>query len=183
MAIDEIVQTVSVLIAASAVVVGVISWISSKRGEERQRKTQIFLDLYKTYQSRTFRRNISRMMIDWEWKDFEEFRERYLGSFENAAPANGTYAFFEGIGVLLKKNLIDKKLVNELVGNTTLWFWSKYEPIVKGSREQAKELFQTKRPWWLGFEYLANEMKKIQEAEAVEHQQACTHLDLFSRFT
>ncbi len=41
MAMEETVQTVSVLIAASAVVVGVVSFISSNKSEEKHRKTEI----------------------------------------------------------------------------------------------------------------------------------------------
>ena len=58
MAIEEVVQMVSVLIAASAAVVGVASYISSNKSEEKRRKTkietrqaQLFMQIYDRYNS------------------------------------------------------------------------------------------------------------------------------------
>jgi hypothetical protein len=171
MAIEETVQMVSVLIAASAVVVGVVSFISSNKSEEKQRKAQIFMNLYGTIQSPEFLRSITTMMYDWQFKDYDDYFKKYGGinNPKSFAVASRVLAFYEGMGVLLKNNLIDLKLVNDLQGTTALAFWEKYEPVIKGQMEYQRTHFKVQKPIWLGLEYLVNELK-IQATKFPEQQ-------------
>jgi hypothetical protein len=64
--------------------------------------------------------------------------------------------FFEGIGVLLKRKLVEIDLVTELFA--VEMFWLKWKPLVEGTRKQFNN------PQLLvWFEYLYNEAKKREQ--------------------
>ena len=66
--------------------------------------------------------------------------------------------YYEGVGVLVKKGLIDLNLVGELMSSHVIRFWDQMESVFKGIRERLNwpEVFQ-------GFEYLYNEIKKYEQ--------------------
>ena len=66
-------------------------------------------------------------------------------------------AYFEGVGQLVKRKMIDRSLVYDLLSIIAIWIWEKMEPTVKGQRERMK----TPRIWE-DYEYLYNEMKKYE---------------------
>ena len=68
--------------------------------------------------------------------------------------------FFEGIGVLVKRKLINMDLVDDLFTFPVLETWQKVRPIMKGVRELQKT--PSIGEW---FEYLYNEMKKREQRE------------------
>ena len=69
--------------------------------------------------------------------------------------------FFEGIGVLLKRKLIDIELVDDLFSEPIRTLWVNMKPMIDGSR---KYLNQPRVFEW--FEYLYNEMKKREQQQA-----------------
>jgi hypothetical protein len=44
--------------------------------------------------------------------------------------------FFEGIGVLVQRGLINVDLVEDLIANRIIWWWEFFEPINKGGKEE-----------------------------------------------
>jgi len=67
-------------------------------------------------------------------------------------------AFYEGIGVLLHRKLVDIGLIDDLFSTPIIQVWEKIGPLVKQGRERWK------RPQiWEWFEYLYNEMKKREQ--------------------
>jgi hypothetical protein len=69
-----------------------------------------------------------------------------------------TYAFFEGIGVLVKKGLIDIELVEDLFSQRIIWVWENWaQPGIDQVRTLTNDQTQ-----WDSFEYLYHEMKHRQ---------------------
>ena len=66
--------------------------------------------------------------------------------------------FLEGIGILLKRRLIDIELVDDMFTSPIKWTWEKMENIILEARkvENQPEILE-----W--FEYLYNEMKKREQ--------------------
>jgi hypothetical protein len=93
-----------------------------------------------------------------EYKDYDDFVRRY-GSIMSDSPASVAFHvasnYFEGLGVLLEKRLIDLDIVKDYYGESAIWIWRKFEPLIQGVR---KELNMPRA--WEPFEYLVNEMKK-----------------------
>ena len=69
--------------------------------------------------------------------------------------------YFSGIGVLLKKGLIDISLLDTLLWPPIMRIWEKYEPIVKGRR------IALGFKLWADVEYAYHELKKFREQHPV----------------
>jgi hypothetical protein len=71
----------------------------------------------------------------------------------------GAYGvFFEGIGVLAKRKLINMDLVDDLFSAPISQTWERMGPIVKGMREQMER--PSLGEW---FEYVYNKMNKREQ--------------------
>ena len=68
-------------------------------------------------------------------------------------------AYFDGIGVLLKKKLIDIDLVDELLSNTVFGSYRRMEKPLKEWRKRVDRSMST-HEIFEGFEYLHNELMK-----------------------
>ena len=66
--------------------------------------------------------------------------------------------YFEGIGLLLKRNLMDTSFAWDLFGSSYFLAWEKVKPLVEGVRKQwgTPDVYSF-------FEYLYNEMKKREQ--------------------
>lgn len=84
------------------------------------------MGLHETYRSKEFREDITELRSQ-EWTDFDDFWAKY--GEETNPDAWTTWmsvaAFFNGVGVLLKRNLIDIILVEDLLSNVVFGSWSR----------------------------------------------------------
>ena len=70
--------------------------------------------------------------------------------------------FFEEVGVLLSKKLVDINLIDQLMGYNIIMIGTKTMPII----QQARKRLNLPRVW-TNFEYLYNEMKKREQVGVV----------------
>ena len=68
--------------------------------------------------------------------------------------------FFDGLGVLVRRRLIDISLVDDLMSSSIFWLWEKMEPIVRERRKR-----RSRPQIWEWVEYLYNEMKGREKTE------------------
>jgi hypothetical protein len=153
---------ISAVVAAAGVLVGVVYYILDMRNQARTRQTDLIMRLYSTIVTKEFVENdvsIFRQDVD----DFEGFMSKY-GSFlkfmesPDYAPYMMDHEFFEGVGILLHKKLIDIELVDDLFSSPIIMIWEKTLPITRALREYFK---RPQLSEW--FEYLYNEMKKREQ--------------------
>ncbi len=131
------------------------------------RQAQLLMEIYAAYRSPEFRK-WQLEIINQEWEDFDDFWEKYGAINNPEAWANwqSYAAFFHGIGVLLRKDLIDIDLVEELLVNVVIISWRRMSPILRGWYENiARVRFgegttSSKYIPLSGFEFLSNEMMK-----------------------
>ena len=120
----------------------------------------MFMEIYDRFNEADFARHYNQLVYQWEWKDYDDFMEKYGPETNPEAHISwrSMSNFFQGIGLLLKRKLIDISLVGELMPFTTFAFWEKMGPVWKARSERLK------RPK-LGElnEYLYNEIKKYEE--------------------
>jgi phosphomannomutase len=154
---------ISAMVAAAGVMVGVVYYILEMRHQSKVRQTDLVMRLYSIYGSPEFQEAWARTSyLEFEkLKNLEDFEKKFPAVEERIAVGRDLQSqaiFFEGIGVLLHKKLIDIELVDDLLSTSILYFWNKAEPIVKIMREINKrpQVFE-----W--FEYLYNEMKKREQ--------------------
>jgi hypothetical protein len=170
--ISLIVQIVGVSATAVAAVVGVSSYINSNKHaqESRQREietrqAQLFMPIYAKFSDYSF---MKLMDEAWSitWSDYDNFIEKYGEPFDEKANKEvytmmwtmGNY--YEGIGVLVKRGLIDPQFVDDLVSGSTIRVWEKYGPIILEMRKRLNY-----PQLWEWDEYLYSEIKKIASRE------------------
>jgi len=155
------IQTVSIVIASTSVVLAAIYYILSLRHQTKLRQTDLVMRLYSDYRSNEFREALIKVM-NLQFEDYKDYVKKY-GPWFSDEPAHKAMAmvamFFEGIGILLYKKLIDASLTYDLFSFAPIkLYWEKMKPVILGLREQYNEpkIFE-----W--FEYLYNEMKKREQ--------------------
>jgi hypothetical protein len=141
------IETVSIVIAAVSVVIGVINSIRSNQKADQQRQTEIqtrqaelFMQMYHDWSTPEFRKAIARMNFQHSWSTVDEFTEKY--GWNNLDEWINTYVrqatVYEGIGVLVEQGLIDIELVDRLLHNTTIYFWERIGPVIAEYRKLAQ---------------------------------------------
>lgn len=122
------------------------------------------MDMYERWSDPEFSKHHLELN-KWEWKDYDDFVEKY-GSTKNPErylSFTTIGRFFEGLGVLVKRKLIDPYLVDDLMSSDILEFWEKFEPFILERR------IQTNTPQvWEYVEYLYNTIKPIVESQHPE---------------
>jgi hypothetical protein len=145
------IPSISAIVAAAGVLVGVVLTVVELRNLVKQRQSDLLVRLFATVGSKDWLEAWMRIR-DREISDYDDYKEKY-GFVE----ANEVFVFFEMIGRLVKKGLIDIDLLPFAHGQVEAT-WEKLDPILEGSRKR----FNEPRIGY-GFEYLYNEMKKREQ--------------------
>ena len=167
----QIVQTVGIL-------VGIVYYLIIMRNSQRTREltlqsqeltrkaqeqaletrqAQLFMQIYYTWSSRETIK-LRRELYTWTWTDYDDFIEKYGEA--NNPEANALFQelgnWFEGIGVLIKRKLIDPAFVDDLMSGTTLLGWETFGSLVRERR------VRDNLPFYYEFwEYLYDEVSAI----------------------
>lgn len=154
------VQTFSVVIAASSMVVAATYYILNLRNVIKTRQAQLFIQLYNRLNDREFCESYGMVLWRFEWEDFDDWQRKYNpeADLETWTAWVSVARFFSGIGTLVKRRLIDIGLVDNIMGGPVIWTWEKMASVVKEIKVGLK------RPQlWDDFEYLYNEIKKREQ--------------------
>ena len=145
---------VSAIVAAAGVIVGVVLTVLEIRNLVRQRQTDLIMKLYSDFDNIEFQK-VWREILNREARDVHDYEEKY-----GLAEFTAVGMFFEGIGILLKRKLIDIDLVDDMFTSPIKWTWEKIKDIILEAR---KDRNQPEILEW--FEYLYNEMKKREQRQ------------------
>ena len=154
---DFDVTSISAIIAAAGVLIGVVYYILDMRHQMQVRQTSMVMELYSTFGSTEFQKAY-QMIRNLEFKDNADYMKKYGNDAEVAAAMWSVTIFFEGIGILAKRRLAKVELIDDLFGYPVIKTWEKVALPVKGLRETDKAPGICE---W--FEYLYNEMKKREQ--------------------
>ena len=153
------VYEISAIVAAVGVLVGVAYYILDMRNQARTRQTDMVLRLYSTFSSEEFQ--ITLAQIDnLKFQNTDDFLQKY-GSKVNAevwGKWQSVAAFFEQVGVLLHRKLINISLVDDLLTTDVKQQWERMAPVILDIRKRLDS-----PQIWEWFEYLYNEMKKREQ--------------------
>ncbi|UCH31394.1 MAG: hypothetical protein JSV05_07825 [Candidatus Bathyarchaeota archaeon] len=159
-------QMISVILAASGLLVGATYYILILRNAEKTRRTQLFMNIYNRFYDREFQKCYLKMLHNEEWNSFEEWWGKYGPSnleHYSGWMAWGTY--FAGIAMLVKQGQIDPQQVSDLLGTYILWSWERYKSIFKEIRARSEVRKRPQLSDWL--EYLYHEMKKVEPSTSL----------------
>ncbi len=127
-------QTVSTLVAAVSVVVGVImsvvSILASTRNFSNSRKAQLFLQLNERAAEEDFIKKTFDL-LDWRWSDADEFRNKYAADMNQLPTFIRVSRFFDSMGTLVRNGLTEAKFMPRMMAITLVQFWEKISPIAK----------------------------------------------------
>jgi hypothetical protein len=153
------IPTLSGIIAVAGVVVGFLIAILQLRDLIRTRQTDLVMRLYETFDSREFQEAWVET-LRMEFTDYKDYLRKYGATSDKPSyvSVNMVGGFFEGLGILLKRKLIDIALVDDLFSSDIILGWHKMKPIVEGWRKQFNRPQMSE---W--FEYLHDEMQKREE--------------------
>jgi hypothetical protein len=142
---------VSVVIAAASVIAASVYYSFQIRNQMRLRRADLLLRLYATWDSLDFQEAFHRLYWG-EYSNYDSFLEHVEGQRHV-----GTYVatFYDQIGALLRRGLIDYDLVDDLLGNSAIQLWEKIAPIILEARVRSDDprLYEH-------FEFLYGEMKR-----------------------
>ena len=152
------IPSISAVVAGVSVVVGVVFAIIQMRDAAKTRHTALIIQLNPALNV-TANEVIDAISKVWnlEFKDFEEYLKKYGDPLADKALYTVT-AYYDGLGFLFHKRLIDVDTIEYLLGGTSTGVWEKVKPIVEGMRQRNNlpELYK-----WL--EYLAKEMERREQ--------------------
>ena len=148
------IQTISIGVASASVVAGVIYYVFQLRHQNKTRQTDLVMRLYATFSSNDFQDAWAKVRA--EANDFESLDDIY--DFDRKVglrEVNQVCLFFEGIGILLRRKLVDTEMIEDLFGGAIARAWEKMKAGVTKARRQLND-----PTIYYYFEYLYNEMKK-----------------------
>lgn len=169
-------QTVStiigIIIGTTGFVAGIIQYIMSSRKADRTRnitletrQAQLFMQIYNRWTSLEYSKAYleTRHIYGSQWNTIEDY-QKLMGRWnlkedlETAGRHQSLYTFFEGIGMLVKRKLVDIDLVEDLFAGRIIWYWEKFGEWIKFDRKQSND-----PQYGDSIEYLYYEMKKRQQ--------------------
>jgi len=151
------VPTVSAIVVAASVVLGLGFTMLELRHLAQTRRTDVIMRIYDRFGSKEMVEAIYSVgHLRSQGPNFSP-TEALTGVTQVAI-------IFEGLGVLLEENLIDIKLVNSLFGPTLVSLWEPIQPVIQGMRESLKEPF-----FFSHFEYLYNRLAEYRRDHPEAH--------------
>lgn len=128
-------QTISIIIAASSVVIGVIfsvaSILMSTRNATKSRQATIFLDFLSVVSEKEFFADFQQILGKWKWTDAKDFSSKY-GPVANPADYNTFVRIvtqFDSMGTLVRNKLTDISFMPRGIAIMVTSFWERFRPI------------------------------------------------------
>jgi len=156
------IPSISGIVAAIGVIVGVVITVQELRHLRKQRETELLVRLAPWLNmSGSELQEAYVKVLNLEFKDYDDFVKKYGPPLvekpeQMAILTIGNY--FEAIGALRRRKLLDINLVWDYWGETFIMIWEKLKPYAEGVR---KEFNQPE--FGDSTEYLFNEMKKKEQ--------------------
>jgi len=154
------IPSISAIVAAVGVLVGVTFAYLEIRSLVKTRKTDLVTSIYSSVSTREYLEAWEKFR-DREITDLNGYKKEY-GFVE----LNMVMTRLDQIGALLRRKLIDVELVQDLFGPTVISIWEKLKPLFE---EEERRL--GKPHVWKAVEYLYNEMQKYYEPRLQQTQQ------------
>ena len=128
------IQTVLTYLTLISVPVGVFYHIMTLRNQSKTRKTQLFMEVYNKFNDSVEKTQEFMAFNRLEFDGYEDFIQKYSWESNPRVRAQLYYMmmFYEGIGLLVKRGLIDIEMVEDFMSGVIMGFWGRYGPVLKG---------------------------------------------------
>ena len=174
------IQTAYYMVAATGVLVAAFYYVANLRASRKiqelalktqqqsaeTRQAQLFLQLYSQYYQKDWVAALHKTIYDINFKNFDDWWKNHGPSNpESFQSVDMLWHYFEGAGVLVRRGLLDPKLVADLVSEEFVEFWDKFSPITKEFRLRAGNPRICENQ-----EYLYNLLKQKPEVKPINFQ-------------
>ena len=166
-------QTVLTYLTLISIPVGVIYHIMTLNNTRKTQKhaletrqAQLYMQLYSFYDNKEFLKDYGNITNLYTYEDAEDWWEKYSPAVDIEAYSSWLRVgrFFDGVGILVRRGLIEKELMFELLGDVIKGSWEGNIP--KTGMEcfimTGRGLWNMPRLWH-NFEYLYSELMKYIE--------------------
>jgi hypothetical protein len=153
-----------------ALIVGIVYYLIIMRNSQRNQKIQIetrqaqlFMQIFTRQYDVDQRRNL-HLVTHLEYKNYDDFIEKY-GAVNNPDVYfrfSSLCTYFEGVGVLVKRNLVDPSIVDDLMSGRIIEFWEAVSPYILAFRERTGDYEAIEH-----VEYLYTIIKSIQDKQRI----------------
>jgi hypothetical protein len=172
------IPTITAVVAAVSVIVGVVFTVMEVRHMARTRRTDVVMRIYERFESREMIGAMARVGAS-KFENLDDYRKKY--GPEILLDVEQIAVFFEGIGALLEQDLIDIRLCNSLFGPSLDSAWRFLKPVILSMRERINEPFLFSH-----FDYLVDELNiyrrnHIRKISAIPAQRQGTSIDHLSK--
>jgi hypothetical protein len=163
------VETISIVFTGLSVSLAAFYYISTLRNAQRTqqlqletRQAQLFMQIYSRITDPEFTQ-IFLEISNWEYDDYEDYMKKYGGDIPTQAKSGAIANYFEGVGVLVERGLIDVSYVDDLMSGGLMRYWEKIAPAIREDR--------IRQNWPQSceyVEYLYNRVKEIYDRQHPE---------------
>jgi hypothetical protein len=137
-----VLQSASYVAAALGVCVAAFYYVMTLRAQQnnmkatlKTRESQLFMTLYNKISGEEYMKHHMNIMST-DWKDYEDFKAKVLSDPEKHLSLHMIALTMEGVGVLVKENLVDIKLVAMYIAGSTRQCWEKLRPVIQHYRRE-----------------------------------------------
>jgi hypothetical protein len=158
--VQELLTTISVIIASISVTVGIIYYFLILRSARKREKIDAIMRIYRTYNTREFHEADSLLMSA-EFEDYYDFVKKY-GPPQGREPIHVALRLVSSaynlLGIFLYNKLIDISMVQSVFEVER--HWEKVKPLIEAARKELND-----PTYLLHFEYLYDEWIAFQQKE------------------
>lgn len=161
-------QTLIMLIQALGILVAVFYHIMTLQNTRKNqqltletRQAQLFMQIYRDFCTPEWWRTAGETAhID--FADYDGFEAKWGRdtNLEGWSRQSALHGFYEGLGLLVHKKLIDSSLVDDLLSAPIMVYWERVSPYIL---ERRRRLNSPSIGEWI--EYLYNEIRPIYESQ------------------
>lgn len=163
-------QTIGILLTAVTVSIAAVYYTMTlrytRRNQEMQletRQAQLFMQIFGRHFERETRENIN-FVRNIQYENYDDFMDKYgLENNPDYIRISSLAAYFEGIGVLVKRNLIDPTIVDDLMSGPIINYWEQMREYIEERRERTGVVEALEH-----VEYLYGVVKDIRDRQRAE---------------
>jgi len=160
----------SFVLAGASVCVAAFYYIFHMRYTMKSREMETLKYLTEFMLSETRLQSFGIVYHQLEWKDWKDFKQKYWDSNpEMYARINSLFGMGNELGYIVRNKLASAERLYDLGGWAFLQLWNRYSGYFYWRREQMSHI--TGRDFYRNFEFLAQEMKKINDSRRQTQEQ------------
>ena len=127
------------IVAIASFIVALGYYIINIRNQRETRQAQLFMNIYNQSFNNQKYQDAQKIMMTWNWSSFTELMNTFFDSdkaSENMEALWTLTGFYEGVGVLVREDLLHIRYVANLMTYWVTSFYEKFDPYIDELRAE-----------------------------------------------